>query len=36
MQDIFIAMTIYVAIWVVIFGWEEYAQNCSKIIRKII
>ena len=28
LQDILIAMTIYVAIWVVIFGWKEYTKNC--------
>lgn len=28
LQDIIIAMIIYVAIWAVIFGWKEYTKKC--------
>lgn len=28
LSDILIAMTIYVAIWVVIFGYQEHIKNC--------
>lgn len=28
LQDILIAMTIYVAIWVVIFGWKHFTKEC--------
>ena len=27
LQDIFIAMTIYCAVWVVIFGWKAVKEN---------
>lgn len=28
LQDIAICMTIYCAVWVVIFGWKSYTKNC--------
>ena len=28
LQDIAIAMTIYCAVWVAIFGWKSYTKNC--------
>ncbi len=28
LSDILIAMTIYAAVWVVIFGYKEHSKNC--------
>lgn len=28
LQDIFIAMAVYVAIWTAIFGWKHFTKEC--------